>query len=104
METSKHVTHWTVISLNGDGVVKATLQCASDPHEAIQMTARELEDDGDTQIICAVSESGTLVIPPCEDSGKAAYLQDLKGEDVPVAEIERHPDISDVGLDEVAYD
>ena len=78
----REVRAWTVISMNGDGVVTTTLQDrAGDPHTAMRFTANELRDDGDTQIICAVSNGGTLFIPPCEDSGKAAYIVDLKGDD-----------------------
>lgn len=76
---------WTVIALDDStGQVITCVQEAGDPHEAMRMTAIEIEakneNCSDIQIICAVT-GDVETCPPCEDSGKAAYVADLTGEE-----------------------
>jgi len=71
---------FTVISLDDNGVVISCLQKATDEHHAMQLTATEINardtDVGDVQIICAIRGDQDIV-PPCDDSGKAAWTCDL---------------------------
>lgn len=69
---------YTVIRLHDDtGEVGADTVVAVGPHEAMSKVAKR--QDSNTQIIGAIE--GTITIcPPCEDSGKAAWVVDLKGE------------------------
>lgn len=81
---TNEVKQWTVIVLwDETGEVTTHLQAVAEPHEAMQLTARELYDKGnhECQVITAVA-GDVLTMPPCEDSGKAAYVTDLKGDEV----------------------
>lgn len=86
---------YTVIFLDDTtGVVGTCVQTADDQHEAMRITANEIEaknsNSSNIQIICAVT-GDVETCPPCEDSGKAAYVADLTSDEELIEESDEVP-------------
>lgn len=76
---AKESKHHTVIGLHdGTGEVYADHFDATDPHEAIRLAAAA--DNAPSQILGAIPGKHQLTAA-CEDSGKAAYIEDLQDDE-----------------------
>jgi hypothetical protein len=70
---------YTVIGLHENGETFAEQEPASDPHAAIREVAKR-KSYADAEILGAIVGAGAFTAA-CEDSGHAAHVCDLSGED-----------------------